>query len=159
MYQTNEMHPLSRELPPLDDATRNAMWKLFIQIGQFWMNMHDPSAFKSRVYSFVDNRISLDPLYREYYMTARDVIAQLVSEYGEQDGYRRLFTDSAGLISPPTTALAITRQKVSNELIALQLAVGGFKAFGAKNYCGYFGGPNLPDAPPPYRTIESGNGS
>jgi hypothetical protein len=155
MQPTKSQHPLSATLAPLDDAIRDAMWELFVQIGKFWKNIDDPSEHKPRVYSFMENRIALDPMYRDYYITANNVIKQLVDQYGEVEGYHHLFTDPDAMKSPPATPLALTRQKVSNEFVSLQLAVGGFKAFGAKNYCGFIGGAYVPSAPVPYRTMEN----
>ncbi len=56
--------------------------------------------------------------------------------------------------TPPVTPFQLTRQYVSNELIALQLSLGGFLRWGAINYPGYFGGANVPGMPAPYRTME-----
>lgn len=154
MYESRTRHPINDAAHPLDDETREAMWQLFVQIGRFWGNVANPEPMRSRVYVFLDNRIEVNPLYREFYRIARDVIRELVAVHGEEKAYEILFTAPGGLTSPPVTAFQYTRQFVSNELIALQLSLGGFLAWGATNYPGYFGGANVPGMPAPYRTLE-----
>ena len=155
MYQVRAKHPLSNDLSVLDEAVFDSMWSLFCQIGQYWQNMDDPTPYRLQLYSFMLNRMSLRPIYRNYYITAAAVIHQLIEQYGEQQAYVVLFTDTEANKSPPETPLALTRQKVSNEFVALQLALGGFRSFGAINYCGYIGGANIPGQPVPYRTFEN----
>lgn len=148
-------HPLSAKLAPLETSTLDAMYQIFEQIGKFWDNVADSSVYKTRLFAFMGNRIDIDPLYRQYYTTAQATMADLVAQHGTDKAYEILFTDASANRSPPSTPLAITRQKVSNEFIALQLSLGGFQAFGgALNYPGYFGGANVPGAPAPYRTFE-----
>lgn len=147
-------HPKRRHDPLPDPATMDKLWKLFIAIGEFWENNDRPEAMKSNFETFVANRISLDARYLHEYANATAVLDELIDELGEADGYKKLFTDPQATISPPTTDLARARQLVSNEFVALQLALGGFKAFGgATNYLGYIGGPNI-EGRPPYRTYD-----
>ncbi|MEH6461747.1 hypothetical protein [Chitinimonas sp. JJ19] len=155
MYQTPAKHPLSAELPALDDATYAAMWALFCHIGKYWQNMPDPEPFRSQLYSFMLNRINLRPVYRDYYLFAAATLRGLIEQHGEDGAYAFLFTDTDANKAPPETALAVTRQKVANEFMALQLSLGGFKAFGAINYCGFIGGANIPGQAAPYRTLEA----
>jgi hypothetical protein len=154
MFEGQSKHPLSSNLAPLDDSTLDAMWQLFAQLGKFWHNVEDSTPYQSRLFSFMANRIDFDPMYRQYYITAQQVIADLIAERGQAAAYQYLLTDPTANQTPPATPLAIARQKVSNEFIALQLSLGGFQAFGgALNYCGYFGGANVPGMPAPYRTF------
>lgn len=154
MYQTPAIHPLSEDLPPLPDEVFDVLWEIFSQIGQFWQNMLDPSPFRIQVYNFVINRINLRPIYRDYYASAPAVIKQLKDELGPVKAYEFLFTDTAANVAPPQTPVAVVRQSIVNELIAFQLALGGFKALGAVNYLGYIGGANIPGQQVPYRTFE-----
>lgn len=156
MHQKNAKHPLSTELPPLNKETFDAMWEIFVYIGKFWQNMDDPTPYKSLLYSFMLNRINLRPIYREYYFIAEKAMKELIKENGadKDKAYEYLFTDRDAAKKPPETLIALTRQVVANEFMALQLSLGGFKAFGAKNYCGYIGGAYIPGQPAPYRTFE-----
>lgn len=154
MYQKAAKHPLSANLPPISDEVFTSMWEIFIHIGKFWQNMDDPEPLKSQLYSFMVNRINLRPIYNDYYKIAKIVMDELITEYGNDEAYEFLFTDSSAMESPPETPLALTRQKVANEFMAWQLALGGFKSWGAKNYCGYIGGAYIPNQPAPYRTFE-----
>jgi hypothetical protein len=47
-------------------------------------------------------------------------------------------------------------RREANEFVAFRLAVGGFAAFGATNYRGFFGGANIAGQPVPYRVGEAG---
>jgi hypothetical protein len=152
MYQASEKHPLSAGLPAIREDVFEAMWQLFVQIGTFWKNMDHPAPYRSQLYTFMSNRIGLYPLYHDYYILAKEVMDQLVAERGVEAAYACLFTDPGAMECPPRTALAVVRQYVSNEFVAWQLALGGFKAWGAKNYCGYIGGAFIPGQPAPYRT-------
>ncbi len=154
MYQASEPHHLSAGLPPIREEVFASMWRLFVHIGKFWSNMDQPDQYQTQLYSFMVNRISLDPMYHEYYILAKQVTDQLIERLGEDAAYAFLFTaPDAGKAS--TSALALTRRHVSNEFIAWQLALGGFKAWGALNYCGYIGGAYIPGDTVPYRTSES----
>jgi hypothetical protein len=146
--------------PPFEPDTMDALWAIFIQICLFWDNLDNVHQYRSRLESFVINRIANDPTYHDVYTRSvaaiKDLIAQqqLPPSQAEAAAYQFLFTDQNLYSPPPNTDLKLARQKVANELIMLQLALGGFKAFGATNYCGYFGGPNIPGEPPPYRPME-----
>lgn len=155
MYQAKAQHPLSGERGPLPDDVNEAMWRLFVAVGVFWGTTVDPAPFRSRLRSFMANRIALMPLYADYYAIAKRVIDDLVVRLGsEAAAYEHLFTSEDALKSPPTTPLALTRQSVSNEFVTLQMALGGFKTFEAQNWPGYFGGANVPGGTPPYRPMS-----
>jgi len=155
-------HPVSQALKPLEQETFDAMFELFSQIGIFWQNIADSKPYKSRLYAFMQNRIRLRPSYDDYYKIAHKTLTVLIAELGEEKAYQFLFTNTeinksqSEIYDLPykEKCLALTRQKVSNEFVAYQLALGGFKAFGAKNYLGYIGGAYIPDEPVPYRTAE-----
>jgi hypothetical protein len=144
----------SRVLPPLDQQTMDSLWELFVRICLYWNNLPDVHQYKSRLETFVLNRIANNPQYHLYYQTAVLAINELIAEQGEEKAYVLLFTDIQANTVPAKTGIQIARQYVSNEFVCLQLAVGGFKSFGAVNYCGYFGGPNIRGKKPPYRPAE-----
>lgn len=151
-YYEQVNNTASKEDLVLPQPVLNAMWELFCQIGIFWQNLSDPTPLQSDFLVFLQNRIELNPNYRNEYSNAMLVIDALKKEEGPDKAYEILFTDPKGMEQPPTTRLARARQFVSNEFVALQLALGGFKDFStATNYPGYFGGANIPGRPP-YRT-------
>lgn len=154
MYQRSMQHPLSATIAPIESLVFESMWELFTRIGVHWRNMDDSSPFKSRLYGFMLNRIKLDPLYDQYYTSTCTVIDELKESLGEDQAYIFLFTNEEANIPPPETLIAIARQKVANEFMALQLSLGGFSGFGARNYNGYIGGANIPGHRAPYRTFE-----
>jgi hypothetical protein len=145
-------HPLSGNVPVIETQVFESMWSLFAAICTHWDTFTDPAPYRTQVLNFMLNRIKLNPLYLGYYATAADVLARMRQQHGDA-AYPLLFSDiEAGSENPPASPLAVTRQRVSNEFVTLHLALGGFRAFGAVNYCGYIGGPNLPGQPAPYRT-------
>jgi hypothetical protein len=158
MYQHSARHPLAASVPPLDADLFASMWELFVQIGVFWKNMDDPEPYRSQLWTFMENRIGLQPAYHDYYVLARHVMDGLIAERGKEAAYAYLFTHPrarAGVSdTAPDTALDLVRRHVSDEFICWQLALGGFKAWGARNYCGYIGGAYIPGEPVPYRTCQ-----
>ena len=147
-------NPLRLYQEPLSDSTLDCLWRLFAAICKYWKTAEDPTVYKTRFFSFVFNRMDFNPLYAEYYRAAERVINSLIEQYGEEQAFVWLLTDTQSNVTPPITEIAVVRQLVSNEFVALHLSLGAFKSFGATNYCGYFGGANLPGQPPPYRPLE-----
>ncbi|WP_371763444.1 hypothetical protein [Massilia sp.] len=157
MYQEAVNHPLNWGAQPLGIEVYEAMFEIFEQVCTFWDNLANPHDFKSRLFIFMDNRISLRPEYKAIYVQAQRTMADLVDKLGREEAYRTLFTDKIANQSPPRTPLALVRQKVSNEFIAFQVSQGGFKAFsGAINYPSFIAGAFIPGEPAPYRTGGKG---
>lgn len=160
MYQQNILHPSLEMTTALDATVYQAMFDIFKHIGLFWNNLENPQQYRTRLITFMDNRMSLRPEYRQHYQLAAITMQQLCEELGEQAAYEKLFTDSDANCPHTNTPLAITRQKVSNEFITFQLNQGGFKAFGAdgaskaENAQGYISGAYIPSQPVPYRTAD-----
>jgi hypothetical protein len=156
VYQSKAQHPLSDKQYPLPDSVGDAMWELFVAIGKHWGTVTEPGPYRSRLESFMENRIALMPLYADYYAIARRVIDDLLKKHGgvATAAYEELFTSKEAAKQPPTTPLALTRQAVANEFVSLHVALGGFQTYGAQNVPGYFGGANVPGRPAPYRTMN-----
>ena len=150
--QPNAKHPLSDSSPEIDKEVYDAMWGLFAFICRYWSTIADPSPHRTQLLNFMLSRITLNPLYFGYYTSASELLTRMQAQYGDA-AFEMLLTDTAAATEdPPVSPLAVARQRVSNEFVALHLAVGGFKAFGAINYCGHIAGPNLVGHVPPYRT-------
>jgi len=146
-------HPLSDSAPEISSELFEQMWTLFSSISDYWKITND-TAQRTQLLNFMINRVKLNPLYIDYYITAAKVLRDLTDRVGS-NAYHELFTNTiAAQEKPPQTPMGITRQRVSNEFIALQIALGGFKTFGALNYPGFICGPNIDGAEPPYRTGE-----
>ena len=162
-YDIPVSHAFTKEEVQIENELFASMWQLFVQIGIFWKNGKfakvgvDPaieSSIQSQLLDFMNNRIEQDPAYIGEYRNAREVINELIDEYGLKKAYQTLFTRPVDPNSPPRTAFERARVKVSNEFVLFQLSVGGFKSFGAKNYLGYFGGANIEGQAAPYRTYN-----
>lgn len=154
-YEKRVDHLSNEEDLVISDELFESMWELFEQIGKHWKTGDLPELkdAQSNLLVFMNNRIRLNPGYIHEYQNAAAVIAELTEELGKDKGYEKLFTDPFANQPNPVTRLARARRLVSNEFVLLQLALGGFKAFGAENYLGYFGGANI-KGNTPYRTFE-----
>lgn len=151
MYQNRMRNVLSPRTPILAPEIEEAMWSLFKAIGTFWQLGDNTNGHRLRLRAFMANRILLHPEYKGYYEVAAKHIAHLIAQHGEPEAYKKIFT-ATRLTSG--SELEVVKKKVSDEFIVWRLAIGGFSAFGALNYRGYFGGANLPNEPTPYRTRE-----
>lgn len=159
-YSLNAKYLILENLRRLDDSLVEKLWQLFIQISQFWQTVNQPDSMKSDFLIFISNRIEIDVRYLAEYVNYGEVIDELIQELGEEAAFERLFTDAQANITPAYSNLARAKQLVVNELIALNLSLGGFATFGDPsvsdgiplNYPGFIGGMNRPDHTP-YRTI------
>jgi hypothetical protein len=152
MYQARIHHPLSPAAPQIPDDVIEVIWSLFLAIGDHWQLGDDTQPYRSRFEEFIRDRVAMNPLYQSYYSLAAKQINELTATLGVEQAWEILFSTATNI--PPTipeTAEEFTKQYVLNELIALRLALGGFKAWGGINYCGYIGGANIEGRPIPYR--------
>ena len=155
MYQARVNNAVLPDESTVPSNVDEAMWRLFVAIGDFWKLGDDPHPYRLRLRTFMANRISFSPLYRDFYILARTVIDGLIAQTGDKaKAYEQLFTQKPRVAptTPPQTQLEFVQQYVANEFIGLRLSLGSFKTFGAINYCGYFGGANIDGQPVPYRT-------
>ncbi|MGB3183562.1 MAG: hypothetical protein WBB45_19385 [Cyclobacteriaceae bacterium] len=133
-----------------------AMYELFTQIGIFWRNPPEREDLRSDLFTFMSNRMKISPVYLADYENAWEVLQEIIDEHGgnKNEAYADFFTMPVGQENISDTRIARARHMVSDEFIAFQLSVGGFKAFGAANYPGYIAGANVPGQAPPYRSKE-----
>ena len=153
MYRSRAVHllaPLPQDETGVIDAT---LWSLWEAIGKYWQLGDDPEQYRSRLRTFMDNRVSINPLYQGYFDVARAVISALIDAHGSSKAFEVLFQMKTGS-GVPQSPLEATKRFVIDEFIAMRLAFGGFRSFGATNSCGYFGGANIADEPVPYRTLK-----
>jgi hypothetical protein len=159
MYESKARHPLSPPTPdPLSQPVYEAMWDLFLAIGELWLLTDDPHQYRLRFRTFLENRIALNPLYAAYYFAAATLIADLTAQANAFAAYQLIFfnRNPQNLEFDPELMQAV-REHVAFELIARRMALGSFVNFGAVAYMGYMAGANLPDQPTPYRTAEGLN--
>ncbi|HVR57302.1 MAG TPA: hypothetical protein VMT72_10810 [Pseudolabrys sp.] len=153
MYQRRAMNPLSRTLRPLPHGTIETLWTIFVAVGEHWSLDDQPSVYRLRFETFLENRIDLSPVYKGYYLDGAAYFEELIADLGRAPALDRLFTQKPRVLQAgiPATRLEAAQRFVVNEFISLRLALGGFKSFGAINYRGYFGGANIDGEPTPYR--------
>lgn len=155
MYEARIEHPLISRLPALTDDVEEAMWNLFVAIGTTWQFTDDPNPYRLRFRTFMHNRIAVEPLYVLYYIAAADLIADLTRQKDAAAAYNLIFFgQNPDGLTYDQDLFQLVLDHVSFEFIAFRLSVGSFRAFGARNYPGYFGGANLAGEPVPYRPAE-----
>ncbi|WP_457661326.1 GMC oxidoreductase [Sinorhizobium medicae] len=105
----------------------------------------EPETYKLRFMTFIENRIEVDPLYDGYYRDGAALLDEFVANMGSEAAFELVFGNKPKVlpIGIPSSRLELLQRFVGNEFIALRLALGGFRVFGAINYCGYFGGANI----------------
>jgi hypothetical protein len=153
--QPKVRHALSPAANDLPEEVDEAMWGLFAAINDLWEFVDDPpDPYRLRFRTFMDNRITLDPLYAGYYLAATSLIASIAEQKDVQAAYHLIYFGQDQGLAYPKPVLDAVQTHVSNEFIAMRLAYGGFLQFGALNFQSYFGGANIPGEPPPYRKAE-----
>jgi hypothetical protein len=157
MYERRAIHPLSKTFKPLPQPTVELLWGVFVAIGEQWSLGDNPSSYRLRFETFLENRINISPIYENYYLDGAEFVSALITELGRTGAYDRLFTQKPRVPQSgiPATQLEAVQRFVANEFISLRLSLGGFKSFGATNYRGYFGGANIDGEPTPYRERDS----
>jgi hypothetical protein len=156
MYQARVSNVVIPSEAIVSSDVDTSMWKLFLAVGTFWKLDDDPEPYRLRFRAFMENRISLNPMYRDLYTVAKAVIEGLIAQFGEAAAYEQVFTNKPRIApaTPPQSRLEFVQHYVANEFIGFRLSLGGFKSFGAINYCGYMGGANIEGQPVPYRTSK-----
>jgi hypothetical protein len=158
-YNLEAKYFVRENLRKLDDPLIDTLWQLYAQICKFWQTTSNPEPMKPDFLIFISNRIEVDVRYLAEYVNYGDVIKELTLELGEEQAFVKLFTGQEANITPAFSNISRAKQFVVNELIALDLSLGGFRTFGDPavrdgvplNYPGYIGGMNKKDNPP-YRT-------
>jgi hypothetical protein len=155
MYQSPNKHILSAVFGDLTPEDQNVLWHFFVGIGDHWALGDDAAGYRTRFDNFLSNRSDFDPLYTGYYTTAAFALRNLIDQYGEVQAYRILLEEGISqnepvVVDKPT--LEMLRKRIVDEFLTVRLAFGGFRAFGATNYRGYFGGALIAGRPVPYRT-------
>jgi len=156
MYESKARHPLSPPTPdPLPHLVYEAMWELFVAIGDMWLLTDDPKQYRLRFRTFLENRIALNPLYAAYYREAAALLADLTIQGGAQAAYLLIyFNRNTANLEYNAEMLQVVQQNVAFEFISRRMGLGSFANFGATAYQGYIAGANLPGRPAPYRTAE-----
>jgi hypothetical protein len=131
----------------LTQYERDALWRLFVEIGRCWDNVPKPkdsAGLKSSWLEFIEAKTTVAPSYVGEYSSAVLVIGELIAIHGEPDAYTLLFMNSGVPDGPPTTRIAHAKRYVVDEFIRVQIVASGFRGFGGKmrgkNYNGFVRG-------------------
>ena len=157
MYESKERHPLSPPTPdPLPQPVYESMWAMFLAIGEMWLLTDDPRPYRLRFRTFLENRISLNPLYAGYYLATATLIAEVTAQADANYAWQLIyFNRNPQNLDVSPTLLQAVQQHVAFEFINKRMSLGSFADFGAEAYQGYMSaGANLPDQPPHYRKAE-----
>jgi hypothetical protein len=122
------------------------LWSLFDYIGSAWGSAGFCTiASEGALRPILDQKTGLSPSYLTEYRRAVKTFRQLQDQFGQEEALRRFFF----VVDDP-----FLRRYVVLELLTLQVAFGGFRRFGYKNYAGFMGGSFDDREHLPYRTIS-----
>jgi hypothetical protein len=135
----------------------SGLWLLFSRIAERWQMSDFIDLNVSGFTEIVRLKCAVAPSYlTEYRETAR-LLAELEPGLaGDPASLDQLFTQPEGLSAFGATRLGRMQAFVIGEFLELQMAYGGFRAFGYANYRGYAGGVLGDPDHPPFRTASGG---
>ena len=125
----------------------DGLWRIFVAIGRVWKNtVHDSAGLKSSWLEFLTARTTSRPSYVAEYVNALEVVAELISIYGDSEAFENLLLDNhrpvddrgTPLDKPLAkdgagikldTRLAHAKHFVVDEFIRVQIVAGGFRNF------------------------------
>lgn len=127
--------PLAADPRALTSIEVASLWRIFVAIGRTWENTYrDSAGLKSSWLEFLTQKTVIRPSYVEEYLNAIAVVEELVSLYGEDDAFNRLFlrnglpVDKDGMLVLDSR-LAHAKHFVVDEFIRVQIVAGGFRNF------------------------------
>src|SRR5271169_1864177 len=100
MYRARVIHPFVQEAEPTPDPQIETLWSLFVAVGDHWALGDDSAQYRLRFLTFMENRVNVNPLYRESYREGAALIDDLVQRMGAKATFEKLFTDKPRI--PPT---------------------------------------------------------
>jgi len=126
-------------LPPIG---KNLLWSAFEYIGQTWDNGRHCILTRTDFDAIVDLKTGERPSYLAEYVAFTAKLERELQGKDRKQALRLVFFDNG---DPRLKKFVVA------ELIELQLAYGGFRMLGWKNFKGFQGGPFSNPANPPYR--------
>ena len=129
----------------LDADERDVLWRLFATIGQVWNNAADCTLDRAGFEEVLDLKTSRAPSYLTEYREAVTRLRTLCRNGEETAVLQRLYFEKGE---------DRLRRFVLAEFIQLQMAYGGFRSLGYRNYKGYMGGMFSDPGRLPYRGRE-----
>jgi hypothetical protein len=133
------------------EAVVRQLWLLFTRLADRWQMRVDLGETGFR--QFIREKTTLPPSYLTEYRQAAAVLEEVeLAMESDPSAFDQLFVVPLELPGFGATRLARLQQFVIGEFLELQLAFGGFRAFGYRNYRGFTGGPLSDPARPPYRS-------
>jgi len=135
-----------------DDGLLRPLWWLATQIAARWQLAEFVDLTEDAFAQFIDAKTRKAPSYLTEYRAAGRILADVEIEMrSRDDALDRILARPAGFRDFALTRIGRLQKFVVAEIIELQLASGGFRAFGYRNYRGFPGGPLADPAHPPYR--------
>ena len=139
--------PDNRETGTLDQASKDILWQMFDYIGKFWENSEHVILPRDEFDVILDLKTQSPPSYLRAYQALAAHIKQRASKHDVTAALNGLFFNKSA---------ADDHAPIIAEFIELQMAYGGFRMLGYKNYKGYQGGPFNSPSYKPYRTARRG---
>jgi hypothetical protein len=132
----------------LTEAEMAALWRVFVKIESVWKFEPMAESFHSQWLDMVKARIAHEPSYMGEYINAAAVITEL--EQMEVGTWEDLLFFKTVVEEKPKAKSKLEHAKfyVVNDFIRCFILLGGFTAFGGKNYTGFMGGSRFADVAP-----------
>ncbi|MGJ8691018.1 MAG: hypothetical protein ACSHW0_00905 [Thalassotalea sp.] len=126
-----------------------SLWTIFTFIRTNWGT--NDNVGEKQFELILNYRIELNSVYTNYYQETVTEFNLLQQKYGDQQSaLKMLFQEN----QQPTPKITNIANYVLKEFFTMNVAFGGFKAIGYKNYRAWMGGGNFNQNPPPYRTAQ-----
>lgn len=134
-----------------DAALVRQLWQLFTRMAARWQMRVDLD--EAGLAEFLRAKTAEAPSYLTEYRAAGEILDEVEHEMRRDPmAFDQLFRMPTGLAAFESTRLGRLQKYVIGEFLELQMAHGGFRDFGYRNYRGYAGGPLSDPAHFPYRT-------
>jgi hypothetical protein len=136
-----------------EPALLEQLWQLFTRMAARWQMAGEVELDENAFAQIIRAKTTLAPSYLTEYREARGILEEVERDMArDAAAFDQLFAVPIGLESFELTRLGRLQKFVIGEFLELQMAYGGFRAFGYRNYRGWAGGPLSDTARPPYRS-------
>lgn len=142
-----------------EPAVEAALWGLFVRIAARWEMTGQVDLDEPGFREILRLRSAGAPSYLTEYREAARLLGELApapADGAGHDGFDQLFARPVGVADFALTRLGRLQSYVVGEFLELQVAFGGFRAFGYRNYRGFAGGPLSDPARLPYAPADRG---
>jgi hypothetical protein len=142
---------------PFTNDLADKLFQLVSWVSHTWQLSDDGGNVQARLMNALQAKVIESPSYLEEYSEGAALIDFAQKRVAVGEVFAILIAGNLGwdFGELSSTRLGRFRTFVSDEIITMQVAFGGFKRFGLQNYRGYQGGTFVDPASPPFRRMPS----